>query len=183
MTAVEKIDYSLIPVIDVARELLGQETRERTTANEKHFPGHGACSSISRKTSGIATVPALAAMRSPSSASPPAAIIKPPSIGCGRIDTSHFSASDRRRNSAALYPPTTTSTRAARAIMSIGPCRNPLANGGRSTVSASMVWRLAYMSGPLSVIALGIASKTSHAPAPRPASSRPPNSCHIGCPN
>ena len=41
MTAVEKIDYSLIPVIDVARELLGQESRERTTANERHFPDHG----------------------------------------------------------------------------------------------------------------------------------------------
>ena len=41
MTAVEKIDYSLIPVIDVARELLGQETRERTTANDRHFDDHG----------------------------------------------------------------------------------------------------------------------------------------------
>ena len=42
MTAVEKIDYSLIPVIDVARELLGQESRgERTTANDKHFPDRG----------------------------------------------------------------------------------------------------------------------------------------------
>jgi hypothetical protein len=38
--AAEKIDYSLIPVIDIARELLGQESRERTTANEKRFPGH-----------------------------------------------------------------------------------------------------------------------------------------------
>jgi putative DNA primase/helicase len=41
MTAVEKIDYGLIPVIDVARELLGQETRERTTAIERHFDDHG----------------------------------------------------------------------------------------------------------------------------------------------
>ena len=41
MTFAEKIDYSLIPVIDVARELLGQESRERTTANERHFPDHG----------------------------------------------------------------------------------------------------------------------------------------------
>src|SRR6478672_7987792 len=41
MTAVEKIDYSLIPVIDVAHELLGQESRERSTDNEKHFDGHG----------------------------------------------------------------------------------------------------------------------------------------------
>ena len=41
MTAVEKIDYGLIPVIDVAREVLGQETRERTTADERHFDGHG----------------------------------------------------------------------------------------------------------------------------------------------
>ena len=39
--AAEKIDYKLIPVIDVARALLGQETRERTTANQKHFDGHG----------------------------------------------------------------------------------------------------------------------------------------------
>jgi hypothetical protein len=41
MTAAEKIDYKLIPVIDVAHELLGQETRDRTTANERHFDGRG----------------------------------------------------------------------------------------------------------------------------------------------
>src|SRR6476620_8707732 len=41
MNAAEKIDYSLIPVIDVARELLGQESRERTDANERHFPDRG----------------------------------------------------------------------------------------------------------------------------------------------
>jgi len=41
MNAAEKIDYSLIPVIDVARELFGQESRERTTANERHFPDCG----------------------------------------------------------------------------------------------------------------------------------------------
>ena len=41
MSIAEKIDYSLIPVIDVARELLGQETRERTDANNRHFDGHG----------------------------------------------------------------------------------------------------------------------------------------------
>jgi hypothetical protein len=40
LTAVEKIDYGLIPVIDVARELLGQETR-RTNGVERHFDGHG----------------------------------------------------------------------------------------------------------------------------------------------
>ena len=39
--AEKKIDYGLIPVIDVARELLGQETRESRTANEKRFDGHG----------------------------------------------------------------------------------------------------------------------------------------------
>ena len=39
--AEKKIDYGLIPVIDVARELLGQESRERTTANERHFPDRG----------------------------------------------------------------------------------------------------------------------------------------------
>ena len=41
MNVAEKIDYSLIPVIDVARELLGQETRESRTANERRFPDHG----------------------------------------------------------------------------------------------------------------------------------------------
>jgi hypothetical protein len=41
MSVAEKIDYKLIPVIDVAHALLGQETRERTTANERHFDGHG----------------------------------------------------------------------------------------------------------------------------------------------
>ena len=39
--AEKKIDYGLIPVIDVARELFGQERRERTTANERHFPDRG----------------------------------------------------------------------------------------------------------------------------------------------
>ena len=58
MTAVEKIDYSLIPVIDVAHELLGQETRERTTANEKHFPDHGGLFVNLKKNSGIATAKA-----------------------------------------------------------------------------------------------------------------------------
>ena len=41
MTAVEKLDYGLIPVIDVARELLGQESRERSIGDERHFDGHG----------------------------------------------------------------------------------------------------------------------------------------------
>jgi putative DNA primase/helicase len=41
MNVAEKIDYSLIPVIDVARELLGQESHERSTANERHFPDLG----------------------------------------------------------------------------------------------------------------------------------------------
>ena len=36
----EKIDYGLIPVLDVARELLGQESKDRSTAAEKHFDGH-----------------------------------------------------------------------------------------------------------------------------------------------
>ena len=36
-----KIDFSQISVIDVARELLGQESRERSSATEKHFPDHG----------------------------------------------------------------------------------------------------------------------------------------------
>ena len=35
MTAVEKIDYSLIPVIDVAHELLGQESRETQDRQRK----------------------------------------------------------------------------------------------------------------------------------------------------
>ena len=34
----EKLD---IPVIDVARELFGQESRERSTNKEKHFPDRG----------------------------------------------------------------------------------------------------------------------------------------------
>jgi hypothetical protein len=41
MTAAEKIDYSLIPVIEVAHELFGQESRDRSTGTEKHFPDHG----------------------------------------------------------------------------------------------------------------------------------------------
>jgi Protein of unknown function (DUF3987) len=42
MTVAEKkIDYGLIPVIDVAREVLGQESRERSTASERHFSDHG----------------------------------------------------------------------------------------------------------------------------------------------
>jgi hypothetical protein len=39
--AEKKIDFGLIPVIDVAKELLGQEGRERTDANERHFPDRG----------------------------------------------------------------------------------------------------------------------------------------------
>src|SRR4029453_7102247 len=39
--AEKKIDYGLIPVIDVARNLFGPESRERTTANERHFPDRG----------------------------------------------------------------------------------------------------------------------------------------------
>ena len=41
MATAEKIDYSLIPVIEVARKLLGQESRERTKGDERHFPDHG----------------------------------------------------------------------------------------------------------------------------------------------
>ena len=41
MTFAEKIDYSLIPVIDVARLLFGSEARERTRGDERHFPDHG----------------------------------------------------------------------------------------------------------------------------------------------
>ena len=40
MTAAEKVDYSLIPVINIARELLGNESRDRGTANEIYFPDH-----------------------------------------------------------------------------------------------------------------------------------------------
>jgi hypothetical protein len=36
-----KIDYGMIPVIEVARGLLGDESRERSTAVEKHFDGNG----------------------------------------------------------------------------------------------------------------------------------------------
>ena len=38
--AEKKIDYSPIPVIEVARILLGSENRERTTHDEIHFHGH-----------------------------------------------------------------------------------------------------------------------------------------------
>ena len=41
MTFAEKIDYSLIPVIEVARILLGSEDRERTHGDERHFDGYG----------------------------------------------------------------------------------------------------------------------------------------------
>ncbi len=41
MNVAEKLDYSLIPVIDVARNLFGPESLNRTTATEKHFPDHG----------------------------------------------------------------------------------------------------------------------------------------------
>ena len=96
MTAAEKIDYTLIPVIDVAHELLGQETRERTTRQRKALSTvTAACSSTSRKIAGTHTAMQRAAMPSTSSALPTAAIIKPPSIGCGRMDMSHFSASGR----------------------------------------------------------------------------------------
>jgi hypothetical protein len=40
MMLAAKIDFSLIPVIDVAHELLGQESRERSHGVEKHFPDH-----------------------------------------------------------------------------------------------------------------------------------------------
>jgi AAA domain len=39
MSAV-RIDFSLVPVIDVARELLGRESTDRSTHDEKHFAGH-----------------------------------------------------------------------------------------------------------------------------------------------
>ena len=39
--AAEKIDFGQIPVIEVARELLGQENKKRSTSTEKHFPDHG----------------------------------------------------------------------------------------------------------------------------------------------
>src|SRR5262249_54665867 len=40
MALAAKIDFGSISVIDVARELLGPENRERSTAEEKHFPDH-----------------------------------------------------------------------------------------------------------------------------------------------
>jgi len=40
MSQAAKIDFSLIPTIDIARELFGPEGRERTNGAEKHFPGH-----------------------------------------------------------------------------------------------------------------------------------------------
>ena len=94
--AEKKIDYGLIPVIDVARDLFGPESRERTTANERHFPDRGGLFVNLKKNVGTATAKALAAMPSPSSASLTTAIIKRPSIGCGRTDTSRFSVNGRR---------------------------------------------------------------------------------------
>jgi hypothetical protein len=35
------IDFSTISTLNVARELLGPESKERSTATEKHFPDHG----------------------------------------------------------------------------------------------------------------------------------------------
>lgn len=40
MTLAQKINFKAIPVLDVARELLGEENKERSTAQEKHFPDH-----------------------------------------------------------------------------------------------------------------------------------------------
>jgi hypothetical protein len=39
--AAAKIDFSLVPVIEVARQLLGDENRERSNGEEKHFPDNG----------------------------------------------------------------------------------------------------------------------------------------------
>ena len=41
MTYAQRIDLKSIPVIEVARELLGEENKERSTAQEKHLPDHG----------------------------------------------------------------------------------------------------------------------------------------------
>jgi putative DNA primase/helicase len=41
MSLAQKVDYSLIPVINVARQLFGQESREGSHGDEKHFPDHG----------------------------------------------------------------------------------------------------------------------------------------------
>ena len=40
MNFAARIDFSQILVIDVARELLGNESRERSNGVEKHFPDH-----------------------------------------------------------------------------------------------------------------------------------------------
>ena len=39
--AEKKIDYGLIPVIEVADILFGQERGERTSGDERHFAKHG----------------------------------------------------------------------------------------------------------------------------------------------
>jgi hypothetical protein len=41
MSEPAKIDFGLIRVIDVARELFGEEARDRSTDKEKHFPYNG----------------------------------------------------------------------------------------------------------------------------------------------
>jgi hypothetical protein len=40
MNFTSKTDFSVVPVIDVARHFYGEENEERSTRNEKHFPDH-----------------------------------------------------------------------------------------------------------------------------------------------
>ena len=48
-------DYSLIPVIEVARLLFGQEHRDRSTKTENTSPITAPCSSTSPRTDGTRT--------------------------------------------------------------------------------------------------------------------------------
>jgi hypothetical protein len=135
MSVAEKIDYSLIPVIDVARELLGQETGGRTTANDKHFDDRGGLFVNLKKNKWYCHGESTGGMLSPSYASPPAAIIKAPSIGCGRMDMSRFSASGRHLSRPSRS--TTTRTRTARAsIRSFASSRRTFANAAQTATAA-----------------------------------------------
>ena len=98
MNTAEKIDYSPIPVIEVARLLLGSENRERTTRDEMHFHGHGGLFVNPRRTSGALTAKAggdaIALISLPTGA-----ISRAPLIGSGRMASRNILASGRRLRS------------------------------------------------------------------------------------
>lgn len=64
MTLAQKIDFKAIPVIEVARQLFGQESKERSDGVEKHFPITADYSSTPQRIGGSRTATRQAAMRS-----------------------------------------------------------------------------------------------------------------------